>query len=61
MPPSLLHSQYDTLEPLEPDEPGVESRSTAARPRSSPVLSPPCNCNQKEKARDPPNRDSRRR
>jgi gluconokinase len=24
MPPSLLHSQYDTLEPLEPDEPGVE-------------------------------------
>jgi gluconokinase len=24
MPASLLHSQYDTLEPLEPDEPGVE-------------------------------------
>src|SRR5215210_6705452 len=24
MPTSLLHSQYDTLEPLEPDEPGVE-------------------------------------
>ena len=24
MPPSLLHSQYDTLESLEPDEPGVE-------------------------------------
>jgi gluconokinase len=24
MPPSLLHSQYDTLEPLEPDEPGAE-------------------------------------
>jgi gluconokinase len=24
MPPSLLHSQYDTLEPLDPDEPGVE-------------------------------------
>ena len=24
MPSSLLHSQYDTLEPLEPDEPGVE-------------------------------------
>jgi gluconokinase len=23
MPASLLHSQYDTLEPLEPDEPGV--------------------------------------
>ncbi|MGI8522133.1 MAG: gluconokinase, partial [Nocardioides sp.] len=23
MPGSLLHSQYDTLEPLEPDEPGV--------------------------------------
>jgi len=23
MPPSLLHSQYDTLEPLEPGEPGV--------------------------------------
>jgi gluconokinase len=23
MPPSLLHSQFDTLEPLEPDEPGV--------------------------------------
>jgi gluconokinase len=23
MPPSLLHSQYGTLEPLEPDEPGV--------------------------------------
>ena len=24
MPTSLLHSQYDTLEPLQPDEPGVE-------------------------------------
>jgi gluconokinase len=24
MPVSLLHSQYDTLEPLEPNEPGVE-------------------------------------
>jgi gluconokinase len=24
MPPSLLRSQYDTLEPLQPDEPGVE-------------------------------------
>ena len=24
MPASLLRSQYDTLEPLEPDEPGVE-------------------------------------
>jgi gluconokinase len=23
MPPSLLHSQFDILEPLEPDEPGV--------------------------------------
>jgi gluconokinase len=24
MPTSLLHSQYNTLEPLDPDEPGVE-------------------------------------
>jgi gluconokinase len=24
MPTSLLHSQYDALEPLQPDEPGVE-------------------------------------
>ena len=23
MPPGLLHSQLETLEPLEPDEPGV--------------------------------------
>ena len=40
---------------------GRRSRSTAARPRSSPVPSPPSSCIQKEKACDHPRRDPGRR